>query len=55
MQKIFDGGRREDILKFVSITIFLTLVAACSCALLYLLISQTETIQQINQGIYLNI
>ena len=55
MQKIFDGGRRENILKIASITLFLTLVVVCSCALLYLLITQTETIQQINQGIYLNI
>lgn len=55
MQKFFDGGRRENILKIVSITIFLSLVAVCSCALLYLLISQTESIIQYNQSIYLNI
>ncbi len=55
MQKLFDGGRRENLLKIVSITLFLLLVAACSCALLYLLITQTETIQLINQGIYFNL
>ncbi len=46
---------RDRLLKLVSVGLMLAFVALCTCALLYLLVSELDKIQQINQGLIFSI
>jgi hypothetical protein len=46
---------RERLLKLVSAGLMLAFVALCTCGLMYLLVSELDKIQQINQGLIYNI
>ncbi|MBI3242192.1 MAG: hypothetical protein HYZ49_07860 [Chloroflexi bacterium] len=46
---------RDRLLKLASVSLMLAFVALCTCALLYLLVSELDKIQQINQGLIFSI
>ena len=51
----FGNMDKERLLKLVSAGLMLAFVTLCTCALMYLLVSELDKIQQINQGLIFSI